>query len=201
MASLFRWNRNRGETKKSPRTTTQILSYPLLYKVVTVGDCCTGKTSISAQLMGNQFDYTYISTIGVEINLRVFEMDGNTFRVQIWEIPGNPRFLIRPENPPHYRGARGVFIVYDATKKKTFDNVPFWIRQVDSCASPGTKVMLVGNKCDCIAQKEVDYETARDFADERQIPFFEASAKDGTNVELAFTTLVAQIDNSRSQTY
>ena len=151
--------------------------------------------------MGYQFDSTYLNTIGVEIKLRVFEMDGNTFKVQIWEIPGNPRFLIRPENPPHYLGASGVFIVYDATKKETFDNIPFWIKQVEQCASPGTKVLLVGNKCDCTERKEVDYITARDFANERQIPFFEVSAKDGTNVELAFTTLIAQIESSRSRTY
>ena len=117
------------------------------------------------------------------------------------EISGNPRFLIRPENPPHYRGTSGVLIVYDATKKETFDNISFWIEQVEQCASPGTKVLLVGNKCDCTEQKEVDYITARDFANERQIPFFEVSAKDGTNVELAFTTLVAQIESARSRTY
>jgi hypothetical protein len=52
--------------------------------------------------------------------------------------------------------------------------------------------MVVGTGCDR-KDREVDYITARDFADEQQLPFFEVSAKDGTNVELAFLTLVQEI--------
>ena len=53
--------------------------------------------------------------------------------------------------------------------------------------------MLVGGKCDLTKEKVVDYRTAKDFADERGIMLMEVSAKDGTNVELAFVTLVAKI--------
>ncbi len=65
--------------------------------------------------------------------------------------------------------------------------------EINQNCHPETVVMLVGNKCDLAKCKEVDYETAQEFADEHNITFFEVSAKDGTNTELALMTLVAQI--------
>ena len=83
--------------------------------------------------------------------------------------------------------------MYDATKEKTFDNVPCWLEEVEKYESPEATVMLVGSKCDLTEEKVVDYRTVKDFADERGIMLMEVSAKEGTNVELAFLTLVARI--------
>ena len=59
--------------------------------------------------------------------------------------------------------------------------------------------MLVGTKCDLTTKKVIEYYTARDFADEKGIVFFEVSAKDGVNTELALMTLVAQIREKQHQ--
>ncbi len=79
---------------------------------------------------------------------------------------------------------------YDASRQSTFDNVPNWIE--DAKKYPGATLMLVGTKCDS-KEKVVAYDTAKELADENDILFFEVSAKDETNIELAVMALVAEI--------
>ncbi len=61
----------------------------------------------------------------------------------------------------------------------------YWIEEVKKNGSPDVTVMLVGAKTDLSEGKVVTYETAKDFGDENDIMFFEVSAKDGTNTDLA----------------
>ena len=168
-----------------------IKTYDYLYKLILVGDSATGKTSLMTGFAGGEFSTDYIPTIGVDFTSRIIVIDGTRIKLQLWDTAGNPRF--RAITRAYYRGSHGIIVVYDATKEKTFDNVPYWLEEVEKNVSPETTVMLVGSKCDLTAEKVVDYRTATDFADERGIMLMEVSAKDGRNVELAFLTLVARI--------
>jgi GTPase SAR1 family protein len=53
--------------------------------------------------------------------------------------------------------------------------------------------LLVGNKCDLVSQKAVDFNTAKEFADSLGIPFLETSAKNSTNVDDAFLKMASEI--------
>ena len=165
--------------------------YDYLYKVVIVGDSATGKTGLMTGFAGGDFSTDYIPTIGVDFTTRIIGLDGTRIKLQLWDTAGDPRF--RAITQAYYRGAHGVIIVYDATKEKTFDNVPCWLEEVKKNTSPKATIMLVGSKCDPTEEKVVDYRTAKDFADERGIMLMEVNAKEGTNVEMSFLTLVARI--------
>ncbi len=109
----------------------------------------------------------------------------------MWDTSGLERFsCIRT---PHYHGKQGVIVLYDTTNMETFENIQYWMSEIKRYGHPEAVVMLVGNKCDRTEKKNVDYSTARNFADEHNLTFFEVSAKDGTNTELALMSLVAQI--------
>ena len=172
--------------------------YSYLYKLILVGDSATGKTSLVTGVARGEFSTDYIPTdsiankwfFGVHFTSRIIVIDGTRIKLQLWDITGNPRFRA---THTYIRGAHGIIVVYDATKEKTFDNVPCWLEEVKKYESPEATVMLVGSKCDLTEEKVVDYRTAKDFADERGIMLMEVSAKEGTNVELAFLTLVARI--------
>lgn len=92
-----------------------------------------------------------------------------------------------------YSNAHGVLVFYSATDEETFLHVPNWIKEVHRLRPKNTPIVLVETGCDYVDWKVVEYERARDFADEVGIPFFEVSDKDGTNVELAFMTLTAMV--------
>jgi len=113
--------------------------------------------------------------------------------LQIWDTAGQERF--RTITSSYYRGAHGIIIVYDVTDQETFNNVRQWLQEIDRYACEGVNKLLVGNKCDLTTRKVVDYTTAKEYADQLEIPFLETSAKDATNVESAFLTMASEIKN------
>ena len=84
-------------------------------------------------------------------------------------------------------------MVYDVTDMDSFNNVKQWLNEIDRYASESVNKLLVGNKSDLTAKKQVDTQTAKAFADEIGIPFLETSAKNSTNVEQAFMTMAGEI--------
>lgn len=70
-----------------------------------------------------------------------------------------------------------------------------WLQEIDRYACDTVNKLLVGNKCDLVSQKVVDFHTAKEFADQLGIPFLETSAKNATHVEEAFTTMTREIKN------
>jgi Ras-related protein Rab-1A len=85
--------------------------------------------------------------------------------------------------------------VYDITDRESFDNVKQWLNEIDRYACENVNKLLVGNKSDLDSKRQVEFEEAKAFADERGIPFLETSAKSATNVEKAFLTMAAEIKN------
>ncbi|KAL6530323.1 WD40 repeat protein [Orobanche hederae] len=136
---------------------------------------------------------SYISTIGVDFKIRTVEQDGKTIKLQIWDTAGQERF--RTITSSYYRGAHGIIIVYDVTDAESFNNVKQWLNEIDRYASENVNKLLVGNKCDLVDNRAVNYETAKALADEIGIPYMETSAKDATNVEQAFMAMSADIKN------
>ena len=108
-----------------------------------------------------------------------------------WDTAGQERF--RTITSSYYRGAHGIIVVYDVTDNDTFTNVKQWLQEIDRYACEGVNKLLVGNKSDLTNKKVVEYATAKEFADQLQIPFLETSAKSATNVEQAFLTMAKQI--------
>jgi len=115
------------------------------------------------------------------------------FPVLQWDTAGQERF--RTITSSYYRGAHGIIIVYDITDRESFDNVKQWLNEIDRYACENVNKLLVGNKSDLESKRQVDFDEAKAFADERGIPFLETSAKNATNVEKAFLTMAAEIKN------
>jgi Ras-related protein Rab-1A len=167
--------------------------YDYLFKLLLIGDSGVGKSCLLLRFADDTYTDSYISTIGVDFKIRTVDLDTKTIKLQIWDTAGQERF--RTITSSYYRGAHGIIIVYDITDKESFDNVRQWLFEIDRYASDSVRKLLVGNKSDLKNKRSVEYETAKAFADELNIPFLETSAKNATNVEQAFLTMAAQIKN------
>jgi Ras-related protein Rab-1A len=167
--------------------------YDYLFKLLLIGDSGVGKSCLLLRFADHTYTESYISTIGVDFKIRTIELDGKTIKLQIWDTAGQERF--RTITSSYYRGAHGIIVVYDVTDVESFNNVKQWLNEIDRYATENVTKLLVGNKCDLVNKKAVDYETAKDFADKLNIPFLETSAKNATNVEKAFLTMAAEIKN------
>jgi len=167
-------------------------NYEFLYKVVVTGDSGVGKTNIITRFTSNEFYVGNKATIGVEFGHAEVTLGDNTkVKVQIWDTAGQERF--RAITRGYYRGAVGALIVYDITKAQSFKNVEKWLQELGEHADSDIVIMLVGNKTDLKASREVATDDAKKFAQKSNLLYIETSALDGENIQLAFQQTISAI--------
>jgi len=103
-------------------------------------------------------------------------------------LQGQERY--RAITSAYYRGAVGALLVYDITKRATFESCERWLRELRDHAVPNIVIMLVGNKSDLKHLRAVSTEEAKDFAEKNSLSFIETSALDATNVDTAFFSIL-----------
>lgn len=162
-----------------------------LFKLCLIGDSGVGKSNMLSRFTRDVFHLESKSTIGVEFATRCIEHEGKVIKAQIWDTAGQERY--RAITSAYYRGAVGALLVYDISKRLTFDNVERWLKELRTHADPSIEVMLVGNKSDLKHLQAVLTEDAKAFAEKEKLAFIETSALDSTNVDVAFETILIQI--------
>lgn len=149
------------------------------------------KSNLLSRFTRNEFNLESKSTIGVEFATRSIQTEGKTIKAQIWDTAGQERY--RAITSAYYRGAVGALLVYDISKKGTFENVERWLKELKDHADANIVIMLVGNKCDLKHLRAVTTEEGSGFSEENGLSFIETSALASTNVEDAFRTILSEI--------
>ncbi|KAL9666948.1 hypothetical protein QQ045_001292 [Rhodiola kirilowii] len=133
-----------------------------VFKVVLIGDSAVGKSQILARFSRNEFSLDSKATIGVEFQTRTLMIQQKSFQAQIWDTAGQERY--RAVTSAYYRGAVGAMLVYDITKRHSFDHIPRWLEELRAHADKNIVIILIGNKCDLESQRAVPTEDAKDFS-------------------------------------
>ncbi|NP_001148694.1 Ras-related protein RGP2 [Zea mays] len=165
--------------------------YSYLFKMVLIGDSGVGKSNILSRFTRNHFSLDSKSTIGVEFATKSLQMDGKTIKAQIWDTAGQERY--RAITSAYYRGAVGALLVYDITKRQSFDNVHRWLRELRDHADSSIVIMMVGNKSDLIHLRAISEDEGKALAEKEGLFFLETSAMEAINVEQAFQTIMTEV--------
>uniref|UniRef100_A0AAQ4NXB0 Ras-related protein Rab-14 n=1 Tax=Gasterosteus aculeatus aculeatus TaxID=481459 RepID=A0AAQ4NXB0_GASAC len=152
-------------------------NYSYIFKYIIIGDMGVGKSCLLHQFTEKKFMADCPHTIGVEFGTRIMEVNGQKVKLQIWDTAGQERF--RAVTRSYYRGAAGALMVYDITRRSTYNHLSSWLTDARNLTNPNTVIILIGNKADLEAQRDVTYEEAKQFAEENGLLFLEASAKTG----------------------
>lgn len=121
----------------------------------------------------------------------VMQVEGKTVKAQIWDTAGQERY--RAITSAYYRGAVGALLVYDITKRQTYENVQRWLRELRDHADSNIVIMLAGNKADLNHLRAVQEKEGQDIAEKEELSFLETSALEAINVEKAFQTILLDI--------
>lgn len=162
-------------------------------KVVIIGDANVGKTCIIDRITEDKFDATQ-PTIGALHKTKTI----NDTLLDIWDTAGQERF--KSMVPMYYKGAKAIMVAFDITNQNSFEGAKKWFTEIESNTS-NVILVIVGNKSDLESKRVVSMETAKQFADEKKITYYETSAKDNVNVNEVFTFLADKIKslNQRSE--
>ena len=94
---------------------------PYLFKIIIIGDAGVGKSNILVRYLKDEFDNTKAPTVGVEFASKMVKVDEDYAKLQIWDTAGQEKF--KATSKQYFRNAAGIILVYDITKKRTFENL------------------------------------------------------------------------------
>ncbi|EUC49418.1 hypothetical protein COCMIDRAFT_84654 [Bipolaris oryzae ATCC 44560] len=188
-------------------------------KLVLLGEAAVGKSSLVMRFVNNDFQENKEPTIGAAFLTQKCNLPSRTIKFEIWDTAGQERFASLA--PMYYRNAQAALVVYDITKPSSLTKAQHWVAELHRQASPGIVIALVGNKFDLATagdedrpedadaapaaegeeeqaqddqdSRRVPSKTAKAYADEESLLFFETSAKTGHNVAEVFTAIANAI--------
>jgi len=184
------------------------------FKVVIVGDVCTGKTCLLKRYINDTFDKGEGNTLGSQLYSKKLtarfmpkadkanedaksqrstvssskQLEGmitEDIKLQLWDTAGEERFMSL--TPMYYKDAQAVLLVFALNSQESFENLQGWIREIDlNCQTSNYILALVGTKLDLDDQKEVAFKQGQQHAKSNNAIYFETSAKEGTNIKEMF---------------
>ncbi|KAH9622223.1 hypothetical protein KSS87_010508 [Heliosperma pusillum] len=182
--SLNNQNHNHGVQSSS--------NYDASFKILLIGDSGVGKSSLLLTFVSTSFDHLP-PTIGVDFKIKLLTVNDKKLKLTIWDTAGQEKF--RTLTSSYYRGAQGIVLVYDVTRRETFTNLSdFWAKEVELYSTNQDCVkMLVGNKVDKDSERAVTKEEGIALAQQLGSLFIECSAKTRENVEQCFEELAMKV--------
>lgn len=176
------------------------MKYDHLYKIIIIGDSGVGKTSLLSKYVKGVFPPSPLPTIAIEFATKIVQIkEGGYIKAQIWDTAGQEKY--KSITSHHYRKAVGGLIVYDVTKRTTFNNVIQWLSELKNCAEKGCVIALIGNKIDLLEKttrkREVSQEEGKLLAKNNGLLFYETSALSNFQVCDAFEDLLQKIYTER----
>ncbi|KFQ30692.1 Ras-related protein Rab-44, partial [Merops nubicus] len=159
-----------------------------LYNVLFVGDSNVGKTSFLYRLHTDTFNPQLTATVGVDYQIKTFVVDNKCFALRLWDSAGQERY--RSLTRQLFRRAEGVVLMYDVSSQSSFSDVCYWLSCIQEGAEDGVTILLLGNKTDCAAERQVPTKEGERLAKEHQLLFYECSAASGHNVSESMVSLV-----------
>ena len=167
-------------------------NYDYLFKIVIIGESGVGKTNMLTKLTRDKFSPESAATIGVEFATKSYQFEESSVKAQIWDTAGQERYMAI--TAAYFRGSYGAIIVYDITSRDSFKNaITSWYTQLNESLSKEISVMLIGNKKDLAAERQVTEKEAKNCAASNNMMFIETSALSGENIPKAFERLMREV--------
>ena len=122
---------------------TETINEDYLFKIIVLGDCAVGKSNILSKYSKNIFNKSSKSTIGVELFTKFYKYENKIIKVNIWDTAGQERFTSMITT--YYKGAKGALLVYDITRRNTFNNIDNWLKELIAINSDKISIKFVAS--------------------------------------------------------
>ena len=168
-------------------------------KLVLIGYTGGGKTCLMNWFKGKPKDLFTRATVNADYYIKEFMLEGQSFTVNIWDTAGVEMFMSLVKI--FLKDAKGVFIVYDITRKDSFDKIDEYIKLLKEVENNDTPMIIIGNKCDLKDGREITVEEGELKAKKYGADYIETSAVSGENIEKAFEILMRRVTKIGTEDY
>lgn len=103
-------------------------------KIVIIGNAKVGKTTLTKKLINEQYNESYIPTLGVEVYPHCY--------CNLWDTAGEEKFGGLRDG--YYIQSTHAIVVCNLNNKKSCEKVKQWIIDVKTI-SPNVKILILGN--------------------------------------------------------
>lgn len=173
-------------------------NYDYVAKAILVGDSSVGKSNLLSRFIANEFSNENKPTLGVEFGTKILQTREKLVKIQIWDTAGQEKY--KSITNSYYVNSKGAIVVFDLSRKSSFDNTDKWIKDVLEITGKEISLILVGNKTDLTDNRVIEYNESLEKAKKYNIQYKETSALNGENVKEVFQILTDSIyDNFLSK--
>ena len=162
----------------------------MIIKLLLIGNAYVGKTLIVQKFIDNSFSKSTVSTIGVDLQSKIIDINGKKVKYLIWDTAGEDR--MKTMTYSYYRGCHVILVVYDVTERKSFQNVTTWVECIDKFAKSNVLKILVGNKTDLEDKRVITTEEGKKLAEENGLKYYEISALKITGLHEMFEDIAKE---------
>ena len=162
----------------------------MIIKLLLIGNAYVGKTLIVQKFIDNSFSKSTVSTIGVDLQSNIIDINGKKVKYLIWDTAGEDR--MKTMTYSYYRGCHVILVVYDVTERKSFQNVTTWVECIDKFAKSNVLKILVGNKTDLEDKRVITTEEGKKLAEENGLKYYEISALKITGLHEMFEDIAKE---------
>ena len=149
-------------------------------KLVVIGDASVGKTCLVTRFVTNIFTENVKPTIGCDHYDKEVVVNNSKVKLSIWDTAGQERF--RGLSNSYYKKARCIVIIYDITRKSSFEKIKFWQEEITNFGENDPIRILVGTKLDLQAKRAVLRDDAVNYSNKHKFAYFtEVSSLDNQN--------------------
>ena len=166
---------------------------------ILIGDSTVGKTCFLNRYFKNQFTETFLSTIGIDKEMKNVKVGNDNYKLTVWDTAGEERFRCLPKK--YYQNADGVLLLFDVTSEDTFTSISNWMKDVkensnknisnDANKESEIALYLIGNKIDK-PDRVISREKAEEMAKSLGMKYFEVSCKINMNIPEVMARMIME---------
>ena len=145
-------------------------------KIILLGDSGVGKTSLINIALGQKFSDLMLTTLNLSYSVKKVFINDKEYKLNLWDTIGQERY--QQLTKLFYKNSKIVIYVYECIKRKTFESLNFWIKDVESNIGNNYIKGVVANKIDLYVNEEVKSQEGEEFAEKIDAQFLEFSAKE-----------------------
>ena len=161
-----------------------------IFKIIIIGSAAVGKSSLIRRFVEDEFSFDYQFTIGADFLTKTVEYEkGKLAKLSIWDVGGQERFKFLRRS--FYQGTHGAMLLFDLSRAKTLPRMKEWLTDMNNIIQKEIPMVIIGNKSDLLPDvgEVIDPKEVQAFAEQYNSYYLTTSARNGDNVEKAFTEL------------